>query len=484
LRRLTLDYYGSLYVRLFLCCVASIAPSIDSLTYRTLSRTRTLNQPQHQPTHRILHSTTDRLAHRLHTSRLHACSIFDSSSSSTRHGSVRSTEVVAPTGHCESVATHTVMHGGTWQGTMQRGASYSHKSAAIVWVRVCACTVSIAELSKTGGAGNNTWYNPEVSQAAAQSRRPASASQRSGAQAQYRPASASLRYDEQQPRYGSSSSLAPTQQLQPRMLSARTMALPIAELHEESCICTVCTCGKHACPPTPRVNHYDPNMASESRQAYTGKFVPAKRAGAPDQYKPHDAPFEGISTHTASYPNHGPIAPRKSPPRSSMMDTGVGRNQTPFDDTTTHKSDYPAHPLAPRSSGGPKQGNLSTLGNDDRDFSTEGRTVYVPHPLQSRKSRAPEELRPSIPFQGVSTNKSDFPHHVNARPSIPKFRSSGFQPNPEDRDFATENRGNFIPMTIETCPAIPVAVLTKNRPGHVQVELTPGTHTYRRKPTY
>lgn len=225
------------------------------------------------------------------------------------------------------------------------------------------------------------------------------------------------------------------------------------------------------------------SVTSEARQAYSGQFVPAVRASAPGQWKPHDAPFEGVTTNSLAYVNHGPIQQRRAAPRHSMMDTGVGRNDVPFDDTTTHKSDYAAHPLGARSAGGPRAGNLSTLGDDDRDFSTEGRNAYPAHPLQPKRSRAPEGLRPSIPFQGESSHKTDFPNHVGARPSIPKFRSHVFAPSPEDRDFGTENRGCFTPKRLEACPAIPVAVASKSRPGHVFVEKVTlqGTQTYRRK---
>ena len=76
-------------------------------------------------------------------------------------------------------------------------------------------------------------------------------------------------------------------------------------------------------------------VTSESRQAYGQKFVPAVRASAPDRWKPHDAPFDGVSTNSLAYVNHGPVQARKAAPRHSMMDTGVGKNNVPFDDTTT-----------------------------------------------------------------------------------------------------------------------------------------------------
>ena len=296
----------------------------------------------------------------------------------------------------------------------------------------------------------------------------------------------------------SSSTFQPTRQLQSAASASASASagasaypaglrsdadIPYATEHEESCICTVCSCGKHACPPTPRLNHYDPAIASESRQAFQGVFVPAKRAGAPTTYKERNVPFEGESTSKADYKNHGVVARRSGPPRSAAtMDGRPAAAAAPFDDTTTNKSDYPAHPILPRSAGGPRDGNLTTLGPDDRDFSTEGRGQFVPHALQARASRPVEALRPSLPFSGTSTQHADFAAYANARPSVPKFRAGGFQPSPEDRDFTTEGRQQFDRKYIAPCPAIPVAVATKQKPGHVLVEETaPGTGAYKRK---
>ena len=230
----------------------------------------------------------------------------------------------------------------------------------------------------------------------------------------------------------------------------------------------------------------DSSTASEVRQAYQGvlTFSPAKRVGAPDQWKPRDVPFEGMSTQKADYVRHAAAPRRSGPPRSAMMDTGVGRSNVPFDDTTTHKSDFPAHPLGPRSAAGPQNQFVPT--SDDRDFSTEGRNQYKPHAVQPKRSRAPEEMPPSLPFAGQSTNKSDFPAYGNARPSVPKFRSGGYNPQPDDRDFSTEGRTEFVPKRLDLCPAIPVAVASKSVPGHVLVEKVPGSElsgatTYRRK---
>jgi hypothetical protein len=261
--------------------------------------------------------------------------------------------------------------------------------------------------------------------------------------------------------------------------------LTFSSLHDFGflCVCVFVSsvCGKHQCPPTPRETHYDPAISSETRQSYQGVFRPAVRARAPDRWAPRNVPFEGESTSKSDYKAHDVSMMRSAlGTRGAIMDTGVGRNSAPFDDTTTHKSDFPAHPLGMRKAALPREGNLSTNGPDSRDFSTEGRQSYVPHPIQSRKSRPLEELRPSLPFAGTTTNQSDFPAYANARPSVPKFRSTPFSPAPEDRDFATEGRTEFTKKDLALCPAIPVAGPSKIYPGHVAVELVKPPSTYRR----
>jgi len=348
----------------------------------------------------------------------------------------------------------------------------------------------------TGGAGNNSWYTPEVAAAASATQRPSP--KRSSSSASFSPlnrtahASAAAQQYQYAPAPTSTAARtvaapAATLAAQPQPaatqpLSATSTAGPSAAVdHAEDCICTICTCGKHACPPTPRSTHYPTTLSSEARSSYSGRFEPAVRAQRPDTWKPRNVPFEGESTTRTDFKDYG-IVPRSQARRTAadLMDTGVGRSHVPFDDTTTHKSDFPAHPLGTRQPAKPLQANLSTLGPDDRDFATEGRTCYVPHALQSRQARPPEQARPSLPFVGTTTNKSDFAPHPNARPSQPTMRHHGFESGPDDRDFTTENRKNFTrPPASPPCPAITVATASKPHSGHVKVEPAPG-NTFRR----
>lgn len=390
---------------------------------------------------------------------------------------------------------------------------------------------SARQPAKTGGAGNIAWYTPSV--VAAATATAGSTSRRFAAAASARPASAGGQYQQQQqpieplspiaakyyaeqaatqgapldyvpptrslpaPSFPSASATAAasassTRPYDPsyssrRRSDAAAASIPWAEEHADDCICTVCNCGKHHCPPTPRSNHYDPSMMTENHASYRGKFVPAERAGRPDTFKPRTGVvFDAISTHKADYLPHRNAVPRKSFPKSVLMDTGVGKSSVPFDDTTTHKSDFPAHPLFPgqNESFAPKS-TLKWGETDDRDWSTEGHNAFPVHPLQKRREKQLEAPKGSIPFQGQTTHQSDYLSFPGARPSIPKQRMSGFTnlSNPEDRDFVTEHRGTYVrrQKVEQDCPAIPVAQNSKLASGHIKVELNPHTKRYQRK---
>lgn len=334
---------------------------------------------------------------------------------------------------------------------------------------------------RTGGAGNMQWYRPEVTQAAMTLSRPASGRQSA------RSGSASLRSPAARPASGSgreqfeaSPTLpfpSPNEPLRPSSaVSARSGA---SETHEADCICTVCSCGRHACPPTPRTNHYEPGLMSEARASYSGRFVPAQRVRPNDNWKPHNARFEGTTTHQEDYAHPGAAAPRRALNRSALMDTGVLNSSAPFDDTTTHKSDFPAHPIRPRSARAPLDGGLE-FGGDSRDFHTENRANFVPHAFQPRRSGPVETLRPSLPFHGASTAATDYTAFPGARPAVPKFRSGEWEASPDERDFHSEFRASFTPKSVAPCPAIPVATSSKPLSGHVKVERDPMTNTFRR----
>lgn len=342
---------------------------------------------------------------------------------------------------------------------------------------------------RTGGAGNMQWYRPEVTQAAMtlsgrQSARNGSASQRPlSAQQSARPASASARQSpasSSRAQYEASPTLpvpSPTSPLRPS--SARSERSGAEEAHDEECICTVCSCGRHACPPTPRTNHYEPGLMSEARASYSGRFVPAQRVRPNDNWKPRNVPFEGATTHQVDFAHPGPVQTRRALNRSALMDTGVLNSSAPFDDTTTHKSDFPAHPIRPRSARAPLDGGLD-FGDDQREFDTENRANFVPHPLQPRRSGPVETLRPSLPFHGASTAATDYCAFPGARPAVPKFRTGEWEAAPDDRDFNSEFRASFTPKSVAPCPAIPVATSSKPVSGHVKVQRDPLTNTFRR----
>jgi hypothetical protein len=52
--------------------------------------------------------------------------------------------------------------------------------------------------------------------------------------------------------------------------------------HGEKCLCTLCNCGKHHCPPKRDNLHYSPDLQT----SYANQFFWKKSNGPPKSYKP------------------------------------------------------------------------------------------------------------------------------------------------------------------------------------------------------
>jgi hypothetical protein len=225
-------------------------------------------------------------------------------------------------------------------------------------------------------------------------------------------------------------------------------------------------------------------MSSEAKNQYRGAYAPANivtKQQVENRHPIKSAPFEGNSLYKEEYKNHG-LQPRNQPRSSaSMMDTGVGDNRAPFEGTTTNKSDYPNHGVVPRNMPNDKNKHGRSALPEDRDFNSEHRQQYDAKPLQPRSSAAPvQSLPPNRPFEGTSTNKSDYPHHVNGRAAIPAIPDKARRSLPEDRDFGSEHRDAYTKKPLHVCPAVPVAVQYKSKPGHIRLETTaPGVYRHK-----
>jgi len=209
--------------------------------------------------------------------------------------------------------------------------------------------------------------------------------------------------------------------------------------------------------------------------SYKGDMVPVERVTR-KQFVHQTRPFEGISTAQADFKWNGLPEPR-SLAVAARMDNGIGATNLRFEGTTTHKSDFQKWNAAPaRSARGPQARAMNMP--DNRSFETEFRGQYVQKPICARNSKAPQERRSQpLPFEGTTTHQTDF-QQWDSKPPRSFYRQSGYRRRPEDRDFATEVRGEYTEKEFDVCPAKAVAVTTKATSGHVCVEPS-GQNEYR-----
>lgn len=248
---------------------------------------------------------------------------------------------------------------------------------------------------------------------------------------------------------------------------------------EVGCVCTICTCGVHHCPPTPMERHsYEPGLASDYASKFKGGSVPVHRQPKPE-YVHASKPFEGTTEHKDNFvtlenaqrsnikPKAGAVTlgylygdERKFQPGSMYRDNFTGKpgqkaaNYKPADtflqsgkfdgDTTSRAAFVPNADAKPRAPFKP-QSKLNDV-KEDRSFETEGSKNFHEKAFSARPSYKPKASMAETagPFAGVSSNRSDFPEWKGARPATafapaPTVRDGA----PDDRKFETDNRANF-----------------------------------------
>jgi len=181
-------------------------------------------------------------------------------------------------------------------------------------------------------------------------------------------------------------------------------------LAAHSCICNICTCGKHKCPARIHVErHYPRDVASTYRSDY-----------------PRHTTFPEIV---------------RAPP------TNVFSSDEPFEGVSVTKSDYHAFPDAkPAPLLRPALRQTVGLEDEERDFKSETRDNYVQHPYSKRGASIPIHTMhmSGEPFIGISRSReahTPFPH---SRPS-PSFKPmlTSAAGGEEDRDFCTTSAAGF-----------------------------------------
>lgn len=204
---------------------------------------------------------------------------------------------------------------------------------------------------------------------------------------------------------------------------------PVTGGHSAKCVCSICECGRHKCPPG---KHHPGHYDADSLRSTYGKDFPG-HVGAARQ-------------------------PIRHPSDSHV------RSNEPFDHKTTHSLDYSGHPGArPADPYKPPHGSADR-GLDDRDFKSEGASQYGAKPgKHKRESFAPRgaSIVSGLPFDGSSTSKTDFPGWHGVRPPAPyKLGDSVLRPAGENRDFKSEAAGHYT---------------DKSHPGMGQRRAAPGS---------
>jgi hypothetical protein len=235
--------------------------------------------------------------------------------------------------------------------------------------------------------------------------------------------------------------------------------------HPDECICTICSCGAHKCPPDRMQGRYH-NLKSSYMQDFTGEYQAPTRADKRQHYVHKPRPFDGVTTNQSDYKGWGPQAVRKP---CKLADNGLGSQGLPFEGSTTSQHDYrrwnarPAEPTI-------KQNSRANILPDDRDWKTEFSGQFLPKGGAKRRSRAPVDRRTSsLPFEGISTSQADF-KGWKLEPNKAYQTTQAYKPRPDDRDFLTEGRSEYTEKPFDYCPAVEVFVTSKPNNGHVLVE--------------
>jgi len=210
----------------------------------------------------------------------------------------------------------------------------------------------------------------------------------------------------------------------------------------KSCVCQVCTCGHHNCPPG-RVNanqhHEEHHFAGNSEYDERYKQHDAKDLKRPQkviaQYKPNPDKLDGASTSKSDYKAwevHAPKMHQQAPYKE---------NPDKFQGQSVTETDYKAWDVQKRSLHAPEK---ATFTKDNRDWSTNNADSYMKHDPQARYQHPKAVWHPSDDkFAGESTSAADYvAKEVHRR--IPRA-SEKAKITKDDRDWNTNNNTSYTP---------------------------------------
>lgn len=243
------------------------------------------------------------------------------------------------------------------------------------------------------------------------------------------------------------------------------MSQGFAREHGAECICTICRCGGHACPPDMVQGRYG-NIQSEAQAQYRGTWIPPIRA--PKQQHVHShRPFNGTTTNQEDYKYWG-RGEGTQPSQTARGNNGVFNHGLPFDATTTAKHDFRKWDAKPAQLA--RQNQSAQYAPDNRNFQTEQSAQFEYKRMKPRGSCAPDlTATRSLPFEGTTTHQEDF-QRSGGKPARSYGGVRRYAPRSDTRNWVTEARGQFTEKEFDVCPAHGFSTKTKDFNGHVTVE--------------
>ena len=179
----------------------------------------------------------------------------------------------------------------------------------------------------------------------------------------------------------------------------------------EACVCEICICGTHHCPPTPRHlagrEEKEPLPLSHSHTAYPPPPPHSfpTRAIKPPMAIAGGGDWEGASHYASEYHPHAFVA---ATPPAKLTSPPLFDTSAPLQSTTTSKAEYRRHPLPEKTA-----------------------------------QRVPDAFTSAGTFEGASTYHSTFPVHL-VEPPVPFRPSHALSAQcDEDRHFLSDAASNY-----------------------------------------
>lgn len=213
------------------------------------------------------------------------------------------------------------------------------------------------------------------------------------------------------------------------------------------CICTICECGKHACP----IHKYQPSaFTGNSRYREDYPIHPLKprdrsKLAKMAELTPAD-PDHFKSKYADDFRDFVPEPPMSLKPKAAPP------QHVPFEGTTTNREMHDAKPIEAR----PYKRPLSPAKHvSPFEGTTSHRDMFRAYPdARPRESMAPVQRSvPASNFDGLTQYKQDYIEHPldNERHKRPEPAPWDYGPR---RDLETEQRAAFTPKEIHYCPVL------------------------------